>query len=157
MRLHTSSAIVLAFVAGLAASPLMQHAFREARAESAPPAPALTPMMIDLTALNYGNLPATPNPEMHAKPLVVTEHATIALQAGNVAKHLHNHSDEIQYIVEGSGSMWLGGERHEFKPGTLIIIPKGTAHAGTLVTSGPVKAIAIKIPPQAKDDQVFLD
>ena len=53
--------------------------------------------------------------------------------------------------------MWLGGERKEFKPGTLIIIPKGTAHGGTIVTSGPVKAIAIKIPPQPKDDVVFLN
>jgi mannose-6-phosphate isomerase-like protein (cupin superfamily) len=53
--------------------------------------------------------------------------------------------------------MWLGGERKEFKPGTLIIIPKGTAHDGTLVTSGPVKAIAIKMPPQAKDDVTFVN
>jgi mannose-6-phosphate isomerase-like protein (cupin superfamily) len=53
--------------------------------------------------------------------------------------------------------MWLGGERREFKPGTLIIIPKGTVHAGTIVTSGPVKAIAIKIPPQPKDDTIFVD
>ena len=28
---------------------------------------------------------------------------------------------------------------------------------GTLVTSGPVKAIAIKIPPQPRDDVVFLN
>lgn len=41
--------------------------------------------------------------------------------------------------------------------GTLIIIPKGTAHGGTLVTNGPVKAIAIKLPPQPKDDTVFLN
>jgi mannose-6-phosphate isomerase-like protein (cupin superfamily) len=47
--------------------------------------------------------------------------------------------------------------RKEFKPGTLIIIPKGTAHAGTIVSSGPVKAIAIKIPPQAKDDITFVN
>jgi hypothetical protein len=39
----------------------------------------------------------------------------------------------------------------------MLIIPKGTAHAGTIVASGPVKAIAIKIPPQPADDTVFLD
>jgi len=153
MRIHTPTAIALAFIAGLIASPLARHALIEARADAAP----LVPKMIDLAALNYGNLPATPNPEMHSMPLVLTDNATIALQAGNVAKHIHNKSDEIQYIVEGSGSMWLGGERHDFKPGTLIIIPKGTAHAGTIVTNGPVKAIAIKIPPQAQGDQVFVE
>ena len=35
--------------------------------------------------------------------------------------------------------MWLDNERREFKPGTLIIHPKGVAHAGKLVSSAPVK------------------
>ena len=112
--------------------------------------------MIDLMALKHADLPTTGNPEMNAKGLVVTDNATIGIQSGNVAKHMHPMTNEIQYIIEGSGAMWLGGERKEFKPGTLIIIPKGTAHGGTLVTSGPVKAIAIKIPPQPKDDVVLL-
>ena len=81
----------------------------------------------------------------------------IGIQSGNVAKHIHPKTDEIQYIIEGSGAMWLGGERKEFRPGTLIVIPKGTAHGGTLVTTGPVKAIAVKIPPQPKDDVVFVN
>ena len=94
---------------------------------------------------------------MNAKGLVNTDNATIGIQSGNVAKHIHPKTDEIQYIVEGSGAMWLGGERKDFKAGTLIVIPKGTAHGGTLVTSGPVKAIAIKIPPQPRDDVVFVN
>jgi mannose-6-phosphate isomerase-like protein (cupin superfamily) len=153
MRLGTTSAVAFAFVAGLAVSPFAQHAVSEARAQAAPLAPA----MVDLTALKHGDLPTTSNPEMNARALVVTENATIGIQSGNVAKHIHPKTDEIQYIIEGSGAMWLGEERKEFKPGTLIIIPKGTAHGGTLVTSGPVKAIAIKIPPQPKDDVVFVN
>jgi len=148
-----SLAIGAAFAAGLVASSLVHHAISEAHAESLP----LVPMTIDLMALKHGDLPGTASPEMHAKGLVITDNATIGIQSGNVAKHMHRQSDEIQYIVEGSGAMWLGGERQEFKPGTLIIIPRGTPHAGTIVTSGPVKAIAIKIPPQAKDDVVLVD
>jgi len=113
--------------------------------------------MVDLAGMKHGDMPTTPNPEMNAKSLVVTDNATVGIQSGNVGKHMHPKTDEIQYIIEGSGAMWLGSERKEFKPGTLIIIPKGTAHGGTLVTSGPVKAIAIKIPPQPKDDTVFLN
>jgi mannose-6-phosphate isomerase-like protein (cupin superfamily) len=146
-------AIVVAFVAGVVVSPLAHHAISEARAETAPLAPA----MINLAALKHADLPGTPNPDMNARALVVTDNATIGIQSGNVAKHIHPKTDEIQYIIEGSGAMWLGGERKEFKPGTLIVIPKGTAHGGTLVTSGPVKAIAIKIPPQPKDDVAFVD
>lgn len=148
-----SLAIVGAFVAGITVSPLAQRMMSNAHAEQAPLAPAV----IDLTAITHAMLPATPFPELKSRTLVNTDNATINLQSGNVNKHIHAKTDEIQYIIEGSGSMWLGGERKEFKPGTLIIIPKGTAHAGAVVTSGPVKAIAIKIPPQGKEDIVFVD
>ena len=148
-----AAAIVLAFAAGLVVSPMTRFAPPDAHSQT----PPLTPMMIDLAALKHADLPTTPNPEMNAKGLVTTDNATIGIQSGNVAKHMHPQTNEIQYIVEGSGAMWLGDERKEFKAGTLIIIPKGTAHGGTIVSSGPVKAIAIKIPPQPKDDTKFLD
>ncbi|NEX63082.1 cupin domain-containing protein [Noviherbaspirillum galbum] len=147
-----SFSIAGAFLAGVVASPLLSHVLPGAHAEGAPLAPA----MIDLMALKHDDLARTPNPEMNNRPLVTTDNATIAVQSGNVAKHIHPKTDEIQYIIEGSGAMWLGGERKEFKPGTLIIIPKGTAHAGTIVSNGPVKALAIKIPLQPKDDVVFV-
>lgn len=146
--------IAAAFTLGLVASPVAQHLVSNAHA--AQPVP-MTARMIDLTAVKHDDLPATANREMHNQALVVTDNATIAIQSGNVAKHFHPKTDEIQYIIEGSGAMWLGAERKEFKPGTLLIIPKGTAHGGTLVTKGPVKALTIKIPPQAKDDVVFVD
>ena len=146
-------ALTSAFAMGLAVSPVARHMIADAHAQAVP----LAPMMIDLTALKHADLPTTANKDMNNRPLVVTDNATIAIQSGNVLKHIHPKTDEIQYIIEGSGAMWLGGERREFKPGTLIIIPKGTPHAGTVVASGPVKAIAMKIPPQAKDDVVFVD
>lgn len=156
MRFNTtvlSLAVTAAFVAGITVSPLVQHAITDAHAQAAP----LTPMMIDLTSIKHGDMPAS-GPEMNAKGFVLTDYGTVGLQSGNVAKHMHPQTDEIQYILEGSGAMWLGAERKEFKAGTLIIIPKGTAHGGTLVTSGPVKAIAIKFPVQpAKDGTVFLN
>jgi mannose-6-phosphate isomerase-like protein (cupin superfamily) len=148
-----AAAVTLAFAAGIAVSPLTEHLLSDAHAQAAP----LAPMMIDLAALKHGDIPATPSPEMHAKGLVVTDAGTVGVQSGNIGKHMHPKTDEIQYIIEGSGAMWLGSERKEFKAGTLIIIPKGTAHAGSIVTSGPVKAIAIKLPPQPKDDTVFLN
>jgi mannose-6-phosphate isomerase-like protein (cupin superfamily) len=152
MRAFHFAAIAAAFVAGLAASPVLRHAWTEAHAESAP----LQPMVIDLMAIKHGDLPKTSNPEMNTRMLVAADSGTLQLQSGNVAKHMHPKTDEIQYIIEGSGAMWLGNERKEFKPGTLIIIPKGTAHGGAIVSSGPVKALAIKLPPQPADDTVFL-
>jgi mannose-6-phosphate isomerase-like protein (cupin superfamily) len=78
--------------------------------------------------------------------------ATVSVQTGDVAKHFHQNSDEIQYIVEGHGTFWLGDREREVGPGDLIIIPKGTAHAGSHATSQRFKAISIKSPPQAADD-----
>ena len=156
MRYNTTTlgiAVAAAFCAGLVIQPAIRYSVTEARAAAAP----LTPTVIDLAALKHADLPATPNAEMNGRPLVVTDNATVAIQSGNVKKHMHPKTDEIQYIIEGSGSMWIGGERKEFKAGTLLIIPKGTAHAGTIVTNGPIKALAIKIPPQPADDTVFLD
>ena len=153
-RTSFTLAVGAAFVAGVAATPLIQFAVSGARAQTAS---SLSPVAIDLISMKHADIPGTPNPEMNSKALVVTDNATVAIQSGNVAKHIHPKTDEIQYIIEGSGAMWLGGERKDFKPGTLIIIPKGTPHGGTLVSSGPVKAIAIKIPPQPKDDVVFLN
>jgi mannose-6-phosphate isomerase-like protein (cupin superfamily) len=152
-NIFLSCAVAAAFVAGTFVSPLATRMMSSAHAEGAP----LTPAMIDLVSIKHGDLPATSNPDMNAKALVVTDNATIGIQSGNVPKHIHAKTDEIQYIIEGSGEMWLGGERKAFKPGTLIVIPKGTPHGGTLVTSGPVKAIAIKIPPQPKDDVTFVN
>jgi len=156
MRLKPSTfglAILGAFCAGFIAAPLLQQGIAAAHAQSSP----LVASVVDLAGMKHGDLPATPNPEMNAKGLVVTDNATVGIQSGNVAKHMHPKTDDIQYIIEGSGAMWLGNERKEFKPGSLIIIPKGTAHGGTIVSSGPVKAIAIKIPPQPKDDVVFVN
>jgi quercetin dioxygenase-like cupin family protein len=146
-------ALIASFCGGIVALPLLNLGTSSAHAEPA----RLAAQVIDLAAIRHADLPGTASPEMNARVLVATDNATVGIQSGNIAKHQHPKTDEIQYIIEGSGAMWLGGERKEFKPGSLIVIPKGTAHAGAIVASGPVKALTIKIPPQAKDDIVYLN
>ena len=88
---------------------------------------------------------------------MTTANATNAVQMGNGAKHFHFNTDEIQYIVEGTGTAWLGDQKREMRPGMLLIIPRGTHHAGAEATSGRFKAIAIKMPPQAATDTTFVN
>ena len=146
--------LALAFAAGLAASPLLQRALPDAHAQAAP----LAPMVIDIAALKEADLGATANPDMRGRGLVATDQGTIGVQSGNVAKHIHAGSDEIQYIVEGSGTGWLGERRIELRPGLLLVIPNGTPHGGTEGTGGArIKALAIKLPPQAPTDTKFVD
>ena len=103
---HTKLALVaaLAFGVGLTVSPLAQHVMSEANAQAGS---TLQPAMIDLAAMKHDDIPGTSNPEMHGKALVVTPNGTVGIQSGNVAKHNHPKTNEIQYIIEGSGAMWL--------------------------------------------------
>jgi mannose-6-phosphate isomerase-like protein (cupin superfamily) len=156
MRTKNLAGLGLAFIAGGLLSPLSQHLLANAHAQAAP-LPPLQAAVIDVTGLKDADLAATPNPDLRSTTFVNTDNATLAVQMGNVAKHFHSKSDEIQYIVEGTGTAWLGDKKIDLKPGMLIVIPKGTAHAGTIATSGRFKAIAIKIPPQANGDTTFVN
>ncbi|CAN5747303.1 cupin domain-containing protein [soil metagenome] len=156
LGISTPLGLGIAFAAGLVAAPHLpdvQDWLPSAHAQAAP----LQPIVIDIAALKDADLDATPNPDLRSKGLVTTDNATLAVQTGNVAKHFHSKSDEIQYIVEGTGSAWLGDRKIELRPGMLVIIPKGTHHAGTEASSGRFKALAIKIPPQASGDTTFVN
>jgi mannose-6-phosphate isomerase-like protein (cupin superfamily) len=78
--------------------------------------------------------------------------ANIAIQTGTVPKHYHNATDEVQYIVAGSGTEWLGGRQVDIKPGTLLVIPRGTVHGGQIVASGDLRLISIHTPTQPPGD-----
>ncbi len=142
------AALPAAFVAGMFASHLGTLA--HAQSSNAP----LTAQIIDLAALTDADLGAQiPNMgTLRSKGLVVTPSGTVAVQSGNVPKHTHKGSDEIQYVISGSGTFWLGNEQRQIHPGDLIIIPKGTVHAGAEATSGEFKVLSIKLPPQAAGD-----
>ena len=94
---------------------------------------------------------------MRNKVLAVADGMTVAIQDGSPPKHLHANAHEIQYILEGTGTIWLGDKEVTVKPGDLVIIPKGTPHAGTKPQGRTIKAIAIKTPPQAPDDVKLLN
>jgi mannose-6-phosphate isomerase-like protein (cupin superfamily) len=156
MRLAHAVPIALAFAAGLVASPIARRFAADAHAQTAQ-ASALAPMLIDIAALKDADLSATAAPDLRSRGLVTTEHGTLAMQTGNIAKHFHDTADEIQYIVEGRGSAWLGDRKVELRPGLLLVIPRGTHHAGSTASEGRFKALAIKLPPQAPNDTHFVE
>jgi mannose-6-phosphate isomerase-like protein (cupin superfamily) len=123
---------------------------------SAKAADDMTPQIIHVLDLAGDALGPESSTGMRSKLFGKADGMTIAVQAGNVGKHMHPNTNEIQYIVEGTGTIWLGEKEVRVKPGDLVIIPKGTAHGGTKPDSGVFKAIAIKTPPQGPDDTKFL-
>lgn len=149
-----SAGLVLAFAAGFAAS----RSIPSAEAQSSP-AP-LKPQIINLMAMTdeqIGPFAGAPNTDLRSKLLAATEHGTLAVQSGNVVKHYHADANEFQLILDGSGSFWLDDKEQQVKAGDLVIIPKGTRHAGSKATTGRFKALAVKMPPQRPDDTHFVD
>ena len=92
-----------------------------------------------------------------SKMFVAADGMTISIQDGNVPKHMHPNTNEFQYILEGTGTIWLGDKEVTVKPGDLVVIPKGTPHGGSKPNGRAIKAIAIKTPPQAPDDTKMLN
>jgi quercetin dioxygenase-like cupin family protein len=136
----------VAFALGLGAA----HLPGPASAAAAP----LTPATYDLAGMSVDAFPpANPaSPFLRSKTLVVTDGATVAVQAGTVFKHIHNDANEIQIVLEGTGSEWLGDKQVPLKPGTLVVIPKGTIHGGLVETTGHFKFVSVKTPPQDPAD-----
>ena len=144
-RLATTLSIAVAFAAGCGVTHLLR--------------PALAAEEIMAQVIHTGELSddalGAPNPGgTRSKMFVKADGTTIAVQNGMVPKHMHPNTNEMQYILEGSGTIWLGDKQVQVKAGDLVVIPKGTAHGGT---SAPLKAIAIKTPPQAPDDTKMLN
>jgi mannose-6-phosphate isomerase-like protein (cupin superfamily) len=147
-RTATALTIAAAFAAGCGVTHLLR--------------PALAADTITAQVIHTGELegdalsPAAAN-GMRNKLLVAVDGATIAIQDGNTPKHLHSNANEIQYVLEGTGTIWLGDKEVKVKPGDLVIIPKGTPHGGSKPDGRTLKAIAIKTPPQAPDDTKMLN
>jgi mannose-6-phosphate isomerase-like protein (cupin superfamily) len=147
-RLVAALSLTAAFAAGCGVT----HFLRPALA-----AENITAQVIHTGELEGDALSPANAAGMRNKTFVVADGATVAVQDGSPPKHLHANAHEIQYILEGTGTIWLGDKEVRVKPGDLVIIPKGTPHAGTKPDGRTIKAIAIKTPPQAPDDVKLLN
>ncbi len=57
----------------------------------------------------------------HILSVVQVENRTLPL-------HVHENSDELFYVIEGSFTLETDSERFPMKTGDMIIVPKGTQH-----------------------------
>ena len=147
-RVVAALSLSVAFAAGCGAT----HFLRPAHA-----AENLTAQVISTGEMEGDKISAVNTGGMRNKVLGVADGMTISIQDGNVGKHMHPNTNEIQYILEGTGTVWLGDKEVRVKPGDLVVIPKGTPHGGTKPNGRTIKAIAIKTPPQRPDDTKLLN
>jgi mannose-6-phosphate isomerase-like protein (cupin superfamily) len=147
-RVATTLSIAVAFAAGCGVTHLLRPALA---------ADTITAQVIHTGELEGDTLSPANAGGMRNKTFVSVDGATISIQDGSPPKHLHPNANEIQYILEGKGTIWLGDKEVQVKPGDLVIIPHGTPHGGTKPDGRTIKAIAIKTPPQTPDDIKLLN
>jgi mannose-6-phosphate isomerase-like protein (cupin superfamily) len=153
MKQHLHFAIVaavsFALGAGLARMPLT------AFAAAAP----LQAAAIDLDGIAPDTMPSPTAtfPNLRSKTLVVTDGMTAAVQMGTAAKHYHADANEVQIVLAGTGTEWLGDKQVALKPGMMLVIPKGTNHAGFTNTSPDFRFVSFKTPPQDPSDVHFVN
>ena len=149
-RIVATVSIAAAFTAGCFVSRML------------PPTPAwaseeITAQVIHVPELTGDALGPASSTGFRSKMFVKADGATISVQDGNVPKHMHPNTNEIQYILEGTGTVWLGDKEVKVKPGDMIVIPKGTPHAGTKPDGRQFQALALPPPPQPANDTKMLD
>jgi mannose-6-phosphate isomerase-like protein (cupin superfamily) len=147
-RITTTLSIAAAFAAGCAVTHVLRPAFA---------AENISAQIIHTGEMEGDQLGNANAAGLRSKMFVSADGATVSIQDGNVPKHMHPNTNELQYILEGTGTIWLGDKEVTVKPGDLVVIPKGTPHGGSKPNGRALKAIAIKTPPQAPDDTKMLD
>jgi len=98
-RIVATVSIAAAFAAGCGVTHVLRPAFA---------AETITAQIIHTQELSGDALGAANAGGMRSKMYVTADGATISIQDGNVGKHMHPNTNEIQYILEGTGTIWLG-------------------------------------------------
>lgn len=81
----------------------------------------------------------------------------VVVAPGPRTPHLHPHSDEVTYVVSGSGNAWEGPRSTPVGPGDTIFVPRGVEHA--TVARGDVELVLLCFFPRSglADNIVELD
>ena len=98
-RLAAGLSIAAAFAAGCGANQLLRPALA---------AENITAQIIHTGEMEGDALGPANNVGYRSKMFASADGATISIQVGNVPKHMHPNTNEIQYILDGTGTIWLG-------------------------------------------------
>jgi mannose-6-phosphate isomerase-like protein (cupin superfamily) len=71
--------------------------------------------------------------------------------------HYHPLTEEIYYLLEGSGQMTIGDETRPVAPGDAIAIPPGAVHTITNTGAGTLKFLCCCAPGYEHSDTVLVE
>ena len=102
----------------------------------------------------------------HVRVLLALKGGSVAhfeLAEGNISSAImHRSVDEIWYVLQGLGVMWRKSDEQEetvrLEPGVCLTIPCGTRFQFRSIGPGPLRAVAITMPPwPGADEAVFVE
>jgi mannose-6-phosphate isomerase-like protein (cupin superfamily) len=80
--------------------------------------------------------------------------AEASLDPGQATKrHYHRESEEIYFLLDGSGEMEVDGERRGVGPGDAVLIPPGAWHQ--IHADSPLRFLCCCAPPYRHEDTFF--
>lgn len=68
--------------------------------------------------------------------------------------HVHPNTDEAFYVAEGEATFKLGDREITAGPGSLVLVPKGTAHTAWNAGSDPIRGLIFITPGSAEHEFV---
>jgi mannose-6-phosphate isomerase-like protein (cupin superfamily) len=75
---------------------------------------------------------------------------------GQTAPHYHPQTEEIYYILEGTGRMTIGDESRDVGPGDAIAIPPRAVHTITTTSDEPLRFLCCCAPGYEHSDTVLV-
>lgn len=80
----------------------------------------------------------------------------LATQPGQGVKvHVHDHEDELVYVVEGEIEVTLGDQSMRATAGVLALLPRGIPHGFLNIGDKPSRVLDVILP--GKFDQYFVE
>ncbi len=82
--------------------------------------------------------------------------AEATLEPGqSTQRHYHREAEEIYFVLEGAGDLWLDGERAAVGPGDAVPIPPGARHVIRNSGPGQLRFLCCCAPPFRHEDTFF--
>lgn len=71
--------------------------------------------------------------------------------------HYHRSTEELYYVIEGTGLLRINARQIEIKPGDAHLIRPGDEHCVTCMGDEPLRILCICAPPYQHEDTVVTE
>jgi mannose-6-phosphate isomerase-like protein (cupin superfamily) len=92
--------------------------------------------------------------ELHHTALQSLAEATLEPDEATT-RHYHRASEEIYFVLKGSGSLEVDGETRTVRPGDAVLIPPGAWHTLENTGTSELRILCACAPPYSHEDTYF--